>query len=129
MATPPRSFLLPSPLLMTPPRLAAPLLVLLEPGRREWRGVIHPELAQWITDLEALAGAAPAAAPVAEVRWMTVADAGPLLGLSPRQVTALAPKLGGRKVGKRWLLEQSAVLDEAAARSAAVSGRTEIDVA
>jgi len=63
------------------------------------------------------------------VRWITVPDAAAMLGLSIRQTTALAPKLGGRKAGKRWMLPVDVVLDEVEARSAAYSGRTELDVA
>jgi hypothetical protein len=123
-----RSFLLPAATLVTPPQLAAPLLVLLKAGRQQWRGVIPPDVVQWLADLEELAGTPSAdSVPAEGVRWMAVADAAPLLDLSVRQTTAIASKLGGRKVGRRWLLEESAVLDEMRARSAAV-GRRSADV-
>jgi hypothetical protein len=124
----PRSFLLQSPVLVVPVSLAAPLLVLLREGRERWRGVpIGADVSVWLADLEELAGRAPLSAERGgPVRWVTVADAVTLLGLSPRQVTAMAPKLGGRKVGRRWLLDEAEVLEEAEARlSAAVSRRPE----
>lgn len=41
--------------------------------------------------------------------WMTVTDAAHTLGLSERQVRRLAPRLGGRKTGRQWLLDTQAV--------------------
>jgi hypothetical protein len=124
----PRSFLLRSPVLVVPVSLAAPLLALLKDGRERWRDVpIGADVTAWLADLEQLAGEPPAFAERGEpVRWITVADAVTLLGLSPRQITAMAPKLGGRKVGRRWLLDEAEVLEEAEVRlSAAVSRRPE----
>lgn len=84
------------------------LLVLLKPDRWEWRGVpLNPDVVLWLADLERLAGTAPAT-PEPVVRWVTVADAARLLGLSARQTTAIARSLGGRKVGRRWLLDERA---------------------
>lgn len=41
--------------------------------------------------------------------WITAAEAAPLLGCSPRQARRLAPSLGGRLAGGRWLLDPHAV--------------------
>ena len=43
------------------------------------------------------------------VPTVTVAEAAKQLGLCERQVCRLASKLGGRKIGGRWLLEQEAI--------------------
>lgn len=41
--------------------------------------------------------------------WITATEAAPLLGCSPRQARRLAPSLGGRLAGGRWLLDPQAV--------------------
>lgn len=119
------SYLLPQAMILTPQVLASRLLILLKPGCREWRGAIDADVATWLADLEHLACIAPAGEPAVEVRWISVKAAAIMLGLSERQTTAIAPKLGGRKVGKSWLLLEAEVAEEAEARSAAYSGRTE----
>lgn len=45
----------------------------------------------------------------AEVPTVPIDDAAARLGLSPRQVRRLAPKLGGRIIGGRWLLDEQAI--------------------
>ena len=41
--------------------------------------------------------------------WITTDTAAPLLGCSSRQARRLAPSLGGRLIGGRWLLDPHAV--------------------
>ncbi|WP_373199840.1 helix-turn-helix domain-containing protein [Mycobacterium marinum] len=40
---------------------------------------------------------------------VTIAEAAEALGLSKRQTQRLAPRLGGRLIGGRWLLDEQAV--------------------
>ncbi|WP_029108582.1 helix-turn-helix domain-containing protein [Mycobacterium sp. URHD0025] len=44
-----------------------------------------------------------------EQSTVTIDDAATRLGLSHRQVRRIAEQLGGRKVGGRWLLDQTAI--------------------
>lgn len=44
-----------------------------------------------------------------DAEYMTTDDAARLLGISPRTARRLAPGLGGRKVGGRWLVDALAV--------------------
>lgn len=46
-----------------------------------------------------------------EPEGMTTTEAAALLGCSTRTATRLAPKLGGRLVGGRWLLDRQAVTE------------------
>ena len=49
--------------------------------------------------------------PIGEPESMTTTEAAALLGCSTRTATRLAPKLGGRLVGGRWLLDRQAVTE------------------
>ena len=40
-----------------------------------------------------------------------IAEASTRLGVSPRQARRLAPRLGGRRVGGRWLLDEQAIAE------------------
>jgi hypothetical protein len=46
-------------------------------------------------------------------KLITAREVGAILGCSKRQAQRLAPGLGGRIVGARWLLSQNAVLEHA----------------
>jgi hypothetical protein len=46
-----------------------------------------------------------------EIPTIPIRDAAALLGYSPRQTRRLAPKLGGRMIGGRWLLDQHAITE------------------
>lgn len=110
--------------------LAAALLTVAKPGRQQWRGAMPQALEELFQALEQLADKPPAPKVATAVTWITVREAADLLGLSVRQTTALARRLGGRKPGKAWLLDASAVLEEAEARHAAAdSGRKMTGVA
>lgn len=43
------------------------------------------------------------------VPTVTIEAAAQQLNLSPRQIRRLAPKLGGKKIGGRWLLDEEAI--------------------
>lgn len=73
-------------------------------------------------DLAALAAAvSPAVSPaghadmpsdlVGQPDAMTTGEAADALGYSPRQVRRLAPALGGRLIGGRWLVDRQAVAE------------------
>lgn len=110
--------------------LAAALLTVAKPGRQQWRGALPPALEELFRDLEALADTPLAPIAASAVVWITAREAADVLDLSVRQVTALARRFGGRKVGKCWKLDAAAVLEEADARhSAADSGRKDDAVA
>ena len=49
--------------------------------------------------------------PTGEADDMTTEEAARLLGCSPRQARRLAPALGGRLTGGRWLLDRVAVAE------------------
>jgi hypothetical protein len=119
------SYLLPADTVFVPTSaLAAALLTVAKPGRAQWRGAMPVELEALFRSLEQLADKPPVPTVAVVVTWITVKEAADLLGLSVRQTTALARRLGGRKVGKAWMLDAAAVLEEAdARRSAADSGR------
>lgn len=67
--------------------------------------------------LAALASAAgqqdtqPAPQPDTEPEWITTEEAAQMLGISNRQARRLAPALGGRLTGGRWLLDHRAVTE------------------
>jgi hypothetical protein len=75
----------------------------------------HTELAQALADAMAANGRADVPEPVdvqrfpAELPTVTVDDAAQQLGLSRRQARRLAPRLGGRLIAGRWLLDQTAI--------------------
>lgn len=120
---------LPQAMMLTPASLAAPLLLVLKPGRREYRGGMPKDLEEWFRDLEQLAVTPRAPAVLTPVTWITANEAASMLRLSIRQTTAMASKMGGRKIGGRWMLDAASVAEEAEARSAAVGGRETADVA
>jgi hypothetical protein len=73
-------------MLVTPSHLAAELLVVLKPGRQQWRGVLSPDVRLWLDELEQLAGRAPLASAVAK-RAPTATSGTPMS--SPRLSGAL----------------------------------------
>lgn len=113
---------LPTEMMLTPAALAAPLLAVLKPGRQKYRGGMPRDLEEWFRDLEQLADEPPAVTPSAPVVWITANQAATVLGLSIRQTVSLAPRMGGRKIGGRWMLNAHIVVEEREARSAAVGG-------
>ena len=118
-----RRYRLPQAMMLTPAALAAPLLTVLGPGRRQYRDGLPAALVEWFRELEQLADEQPTGRPSAPVEWITADRAAMLLGLSIRQTTSMASRMGGRKVGGRWMLNAHVVVEEAEARSAAVGGR------
>lgn len=72
----------------------------------------HVALAQALADATMSANGhadTPEPEPVDDQPTMTIPVATQLLGLSERQVRRLAPRLGGRKAGRQWLLDTQAV--------------------
>ena len=55
---------------------------------------------------------------VGEADDMTTHEAAALLGCSTRTATRLAPKLGGRRIGGRWLVDRLAVAEHMEGRNA-----------
>jgi hypothetical protein len=53
----------------------------------------------------------PVAAPLIPPEQLTVQEAAAMLSKSRRQVQRLAPRLGGRRVAGRWVLDRRAVED------------------
>ncbi len=116
------TYRLPQAMMLTPASLAEPLLTVLKPGRQKYRDALPAALVEWLRDLEQLADEPAAVTPSAPVTWICANQAATLLGLSIRQTTAMASRMGGRKVGGRWMLNAAIVVEEAEARSAAVGG-------
>ncbi len=53
----------------------------------------------------------PVAAPLVHPDELTVLEAATMLNKSKRQTQRMAPQLGGRLVGGRWLLDRRAILE------------------
>jgi hypothetical protein len=106
-----------------PESLANEVLTVLRPGRQKYRGDLSPAFREWVRDVEDAADEPPVVSPPTSVTWITASQAATVLDLSIRQTTALAPKLGGRKIGGRWMLNAHDVVEEREARSAAVGCR------
>lgn len=54
-----------------------------------------------------------------EPEWITTEEAARMLGVSNRQARRLAPALGGRLTGGRWLLDRRAVEEHTQGKAAA----------
>ncbi len=54
----------------------------------------------------------------AQVQGMTVTEAAELLRVSARTVRRLAPRLGGRRIGGRWVLDPLAVTEHVEGQTA-----------
>lgn len=75
-------------------------------------------------DLAALAAALAATGqsdspgqPEDDTDFIAVSAAADLLGASERTARRLAPRLGGRKIGGRWLVDRQAVVEHAAGQA------------
>lgn len=75
-------------------------------------------------DLAALAAALAATGqsdspgqPEEDTDFIAVSAAADLLGASERTVRRLAPRLGGRKIGGRWVVDRQAVAEHAAGQA------------
>lgn len=50
--------------------------------------------------------------PLRETEWVTTAEAAQVLGTSERWARELAPSIGGRKSGGRWLIPRDALPED-----------------
>lgn len=48
--------------------------------------------------------------------WIDANEASALIGCTPRRVRQIAPQLGGRRVGRRWLFQRECVEEHANGR-------------
>ncbi|MFX1757245.1 helix-turn-helix domain-containing protein [Rhodococcus sp. As11] len=110
--TPPVQRLAPGVLLLTGDAVQALAYAVQVAQRARQRNGLPPSRA-----LAALASAAgqqdtePASALETEPEWITTEEAARMLGISDRQARRLAPRLGGRLTGGRWLLDRRAVTE------------------
>lgn len=87
---------------------------------RAWEAGRHAGPGGGCGTASGVAGAASGSARSRPSEEIVVADAARMLGVSPQRVRQIAgSRLGGRKVGGRWLLSRAAVLAYLAARDAA----------
>ena len=117
-----RRYTVPAGWLIVSDDIAKGLSMLLEPGRRSFGSHVdrHPDLRQWLAELDAIVPHTTIETPVAAV-WISTAEAANLLGLKPRYTRTLAGKIRSELHGRSLMFAVDAVLDEVEARAAAAT--------
>jgi hypothetical protein len=98
-----RRYTMPARCLIVTDDIARDLALLLGPGRSSIGSHVarHPDLMQWLAELDEIAPHADAQAPVVTT-WINTNEAAGILKLSPRQTRNLAGKIRSRYVDGRW---------------------------
>jgi hypothetical protein len=85
-----------------------------------WENSLYADLALALRDAVAASGQTVIGetpdVPPSVLRPMPIAEAAEALGKSHRQTRRLAPKLGGQRVGRSWLVDRQAVEEHLAGR-------------
>lgn len=120
MTTPPIQRLAPGVLLLTGDAVQAVAYAVTVAQRARQRNGLPPS--RGLAALLAATGqpdTRPAPTLETEPEWITTEEAARMLNISNRQARRLAPALGGRLTGGRWLLDRRAVTEHQEGQTAA----------